>query len=111
MRMATYASDMRAAESAQDKPYILDSITQSKSPMNTDEPDWYRYVINQGGNQIVGYRRGTPQSVRGEVDLIVEQLNSRRTVKPGRKHITIGPTNKKVEKKAELVVEKVEKAE
>jgi hypothetical protein len=102
--MATYSSTMRAAETAQDHPYTLASITQSSAPqssapmsseMSAGESDWYRYVINQGGNQIVGYRRGNPQSVRTEVDVIVEQLNSRRTIKAGRKHITIGPTNKK----------------
>jgi hypothetical protein len=92
--MATYASNVRAAESAQDKPYLLDSITQSTSPTKTDEADWYRYVINQGHNQIVGYRRGDPQSVRKDVDLIVDQLNSRRTVKSGRKHISLGPAAK-----------------
>lgn len=63
--------------------------------MNPGEADWHRYVINQGVNQIVGYRRGNSQSVRDEVDVIVVQLNSRRTIKSGRKHITIGPNSKK----------------
>jgi hypothetical protein len=93
--MATYSSTLRAAEAAPDHPYILDSITQTASPMHPGEPDWHRYVINQGGNQIVGYRRGNPQSVRQEIDGIVVQLNARRTIKTGRKHITIGTTSKK----------------
>jgi len=93
--MATYSSTMRAAETAQDHPYILASITQTVSPVNPGESDWYRYVINQGRNQIVGYRRGSPEIVRSDVDMIVDQLNSRRTIKAGRKHITIGPNNKK----------------
>ena len=86
---------MRAAETAQDHPYVLASISQTTSPMNPDELDWHRYIINQGRNQIVGYRRGNPDSVRQEVDGIVVQLNARRTVKSGRKHITIGTTQKK----------------
>jgi hypothetical protein len=95
VRMATYSSTVRAAETSHDHPYVLASITQTASPHNPGEPDWHRYVINQGGNQIVGYRRGNPQSVRQEVDGIVVQLNARRTIKSGRKHITIGTTNKK----------------
>jgi hypothetical protein len=93
--MATYSTTVRAADGGQDHPFVLDSITGSASPTSTDEKDWHRYVINQGGNQIVGYRRGSLESVRQEVDLIVEQLNARRTVKAGRKHITIGPANRK----------------
>ncbi len=93
--MATYASNVRAAEAAQDQPYLLASITQSTSPTDTDEADWFRYVINQGHNQIVGYRRGNPQRVREDVDLLVDQLNSRRTVKSGRKHISLGTSGNK----------------
>jgi hypothetical protein len=92
--MATYASNVRAAETAQDHPYTLSSITPTASPFSPDELDWYRYVIDQGGNQIVGYRRGSEQAVRGEVDVIVVQLNSRRTVKSGRKHIALGSNAK-----------------
>jgi len=100
VRMATYSSTARSAQEPQgapDHPFVLASITQTPSPMNPGEPDWHRYVINQGGNQIVGYRRGNPQSVREEIDGIVVQLNARRTVKTGRKHITIGPNNKKAQ--------------
>jgi hypothetical protein len=76
-------------------PYLLESIARSVSPVSPNELDWHRYIINQGANRIVGYRRGSPQRVREEVDLLVEQLNARRVLKPGRKHITIGPSNKK----------------
>jgi hypothetical protein len=93
--MATLSPSARQADAAQDHPFVLDSIARTASPTTPDETDWHRYVINQGGNQIVGYRRGTPDSVRQEVDLIIEQLNARRTVKAGRKHITIGPANRK----------------
>jgi len=89
VRMATTSSNALAPQAPIDHPYILDSITETTSPMHPGETEWHRYVINQGGNQIVGYRRGNPQSVR------VVQLNERRTIKPGRKHITIGPNSKK----------------
>ena len=93
--MATYSSTVRAAETGQDHPYILESIVAAPSPMHPGEDDWHRYTINQGKNQIVGYRRGSSASVRAEVDAIVVQLNSRRSQQAGRKHITIGTTNKK----------------
>jgi len=95
VRMATTQSNAIAPPAPIDHPYILDSITETTSPMHPGETEWHRYVINQGGNQIVGYRRGNPQSVREEDDGIVVQLNARRTIKPGRKHITIGPNSKK----------------
>jgi len=79
----------------QDFPFVLDSITATPSPLNHGEADWHRYVINQGHNQIVGYRRGTLRNVRQEVDLLVEQLNARRGLQSSRKHITLGPAGKK----------------
>jgi hypothetical protein len=84
-----------AGPPAQDHPFVLDSITETSSPVTPGEADWHRYVINQGHNQIVGYRRGSPRNVRQEIDQIVEQLNARRTVQSGRKHITLGSTGKK----------------
>ena len=93
--MTTQIATAPAAPTMQDHPFILDSITETASPVNPGEADWHRYVINQGHNQIVGYRRGSMRSVRQEVDLIVEQLNSRRTIQSGRKHITLGPAGKK----------------
>jgi len=86
-------------QGAPDNSYVLTSITQTTSPPGSTgvsaETDWYRYVIDQGENQIVGYRHGSPEDVRAAVGGIVEQLNARRTVKAtGRKHITIGQTAK-----------------
>ena len=95
VRMATTSSNALAPQAPIDHPYVLDSITETTSPMHPGETEWHRYIINQGGNQIVGYRRGNTQSVRAEVAGIVVQLNERRTIKPGRKHITIGPNSKK----------------
>lgn len=93
--MATPSSTAHAAEPAEDHPFILDSVAQTASPVHPDETDWHRYVIHQGDNQIVGYRRGSEDSVRREVDLIVQQLNSRRFLQTGRRHITIGQPKKK----------------
>ena len=95
VRMAITSSTALTPQAPIDHPYVLDSITQTASPLHPDETEWHRYIINQGGNQIVGYRRGNPQIVREEIDGIVVQLNARRTIKPGRKHITIGPNSKK----------------
>lgn len=67
-----------------DHPYLLDSIAQTASPGDVNEHDWHRYVIKQGDNCIVGYRRGTLQSVRDEVNEIITQLNARRSVKSGK---------------------------
>jgi len=93
--MATYTSAVRAVETAAGHPFVLDSIDRTPSPTHSDETNWHRYVINQGRNQIVGYRRGTEDSVRRDVDLIVEQLNARRFLQSGRRHITIGQPKKK----------------
>ena len=93
--MTTPQSTVSTTPAAIDHPFILDSITETDSPMHPGEAEWHRYVINQGTNQIVGYRRGALKNVRAEVDEIVLQLNARRTIKPGRKHITITPVNKR----------------
>lgn len=93
--MTTQAAATSQGYSLNDHPFVLDSISETASPMHPGEADWHRYVINQGQNQIVGYRRGSPRSVRQEVDLIVDQLNARRTVQSGRKHITLGSSGKK----------------
>lgn len=93
--MTTQTAPTPAAPLVQDHPFVLDSITETASPVNPGESDWHRYVINQGHNQIVGYRRGNQRSVRQEVDQIIDQLNARRTVQSGRKHITLGTSGKK----------------
>ena len=77
---------------ALDHPFVLESIVPAPSPMHPGEDDWHRYVIKQGGNRIVGYRRGNARGVKSEVDALVVQLNDRRSIKTGRKHITLGPS-------------------
>jgi hypothetical protein len=52
--------------------------------------DWHRYEISQGRNTIVGYRSGTSEGVRADVELIVLGLNLRRNTKRGRVHVVLG---------------------
>ena len=84
--------------SSVDNSYVLASIDTAPAPLHAVDDsaklDWYRYVIRQGSNEIVGHRRGSRDDVRQAVETLVAQLNSRLHLKPGRVQLTIGPTKK-----------------
>lgn len=69
------------------KPYKVVSIRKSKPPAGSDKKDWYRYVIGQGKDRIVGLRRGSRQSVEEAAEGVVFCLNERLRGKSGRVHI------------------------
>lgn len=61
--------------------YSLVSIGKSHPPIADDKRDWYRYVISQGANQIVGHRPGSAAEAKRAAEELVVQLNLRRVVK------------------------------
>jgi hypothetical protein len=66
--------------------YRLVSIEVAPAPEGCSGADWFVYRIAQGANEITGYRSGTRESVRAEVDTIVAGLNDRRSrIKSGSK--------------------------
>ncbi len=79
------------------EPYKLKSIRKEQSPAGAEGIDWYRYVITQGGNTIVGHRQGSTSSVRLAVEEIVVHLNERRGGKVTRAYVSghAYPENKK----------------
>lgn len=68
-------------------PFKIISITKSDGPSGNEQKDWYRYVISQGNDPIIGLRRGTKKSVVTAAEEIVFSLNERLVGKPGRVHV------------------------
>jgi hypothetical protein len=68
-------------------PYRLDSIDTVPAPKGCDGT-WFRYVISQGDNKIVGMRCGMHSEVSVVLTDYVERLNMRsgwqQVRKPGR---------------------------
>lgn len=69
------------------EPFKVISVTKSAGPEGNDKKDWYRYVISQGNDPIIGFRRGTRQSVVAAAEAVVFSLNERLVGKRGRAHI------------------------
>ena len=78
-----------------DDSFRVDSISKSDPPDGAEKDNWYRYVINQGVNEIVGYRQGSRKAVSQEVEEIIVSLNERRRGKSGRVHLTPSPRKRK----------------
>lgn len=68
-------------------PFKIISVTKSEGPAGNEQKDWYRYVISQGNDPIIGLRRGTKKSVVAAAEEIVVSLNERLIGKPGRVHV------------------------
>lgn len=68
-------------------PFKIISVTKSDGPAGAEQKDWYRYVISQGNDPIVGLRRGTKKSVVAAAEEIVVSLNERLIGKTGRVHV------------------------
>ncbi len=81
----------RSAEQAPDyqQPFEFVELEQVEAPDGSDDGRWYRYVISQGEQSIVGHRRGTKKKVRAAVKDIVERMNERRMGRSGRVHLTM----------------------
>jgi hypothetical protein len=64
-----------SADSVQ-APFRLDSLEDVPPPSGC-EGTWYRYVIKQGDNVIVGLREGAHSEVSATVAAYIERLNLR----------------------------------
>lgn len=79
-----------------DAEYVLTSLDRSEAPSGIEGDDWFAYKINQGDNEITGYRRGKLTAIKGELKTLIESLNERRSGKPrGRVHLTHSAKPKK----------------
>jgi hypothetical protein len=74
--------------SLKDDRFVIASIKTTEPPAGSPKVTWYRYVITQGNNTILGQRPGTKKGVTEAVEEIVEQLNLRRAGKSGRVHLS-----------------------
>jgi len=74
--------------SLKDDRFEISSIKATETPEGAPKATWYKYVITQGNNTILGQRSGTRKSVTAAVEEIVEQLNLRRAGKSGRVHLS-----------------------
>jgi hypothetical protein len=89
MKLPTPASSKQAALNA--APFTLAYIRPAAPPRGFEGDSWYRYVIVQGSNEIVGHRQGSLSDVENAVEGIVDSLNLRRAGRPGRVHLTRSP--------------------
>jgi hypothetical protein len=81
-------------QSAEEK-YGIVSVQPVDAPRGTVGTDWHCYVIEQGQNNIRGYRQGSIDTVTRAVEEIVIGLNERRRGKFGRVHLTMSSQGKK----------------
>lgn len=65
-----------ASEGAVEKLYRLESVDSAPAPDNGDG-NWYRYVIVQGSNRIVGLRSGSLTELHPILEDMVNKLNER----------------------------------
>jgi hypothetical protein len=65
-----------AAEGVVEKLYRLESIDSAPPPDNSDG-SWFRYVIVQGKNRIVGFRSGSLTELHPVLEDMVNKLNER----------------------------------
>lgn len=65
-------------------PFRLESLTPAEAPAGSEGP-WFRYVIQQGANEITGLRAGSQSEVQRLVDDMIERLNERRIGKAKKK--------------------------
>ncbi|MGD8425807.1 MAG: hypothetical protein PVH13_11260 [Gammaproteobacteria bacterium] len=84
-----------STDTVENGPFEMASLKKTKAPAGTEGGNWYKYVINQGANRIVGYRQGSLAAVTEAVEDIVVNLNQRRSGKPGRVHLTRPSRRKK----------------
>ncbi len=77
--------------SPQTEPFKVISTDRCDPPEGAGDDNWYRYVIAQGNNSIVGRRQGSLSSVSAAIEEEVARLNERRMGKTGRVHLTPSP--------------------
>ncbi len=71
------------------QPFEFVELEQVEAPEGAEDGRWYRYVISQGEQSIVGHRRGTKKKVTAAVKEIVERMNERRLGRSGRVHLSM----------------------
>jgi len=77
--------------SAKAEAFKVVSTDKCDPPDGAGNDNWYRYVITQGSNSIVGRRQGSLSSVSAAIEEEVARLNERRMGKTGRVHLTPSP--------------------
>ena len=75
--------------------FAIVSVEPVDPPDDLSGKGWHCYVIEQGDNQIRGYKQGKTVAVRRAVEEIVAALNQRRHGKFGRVHLTMSSPRKK----------------
>ena len=78
-----------------DNNYEIVSVEPTDAPADTAGTGWHCYIIQQGRNEIRGYKRGDFQVVTQAVEEIVARLNERRYGKMGRVHLVMSSPSKK----------------
>ena len=72
-----------------DEKYGVVSVKPVDAPRGAVGTGWHCYIIEQGNNNIRGYRQGSIDTVTRAVEEIVVRLNERRRGKFGRVHLTM----------------------
>ena len=85
------ATSSRTASTKPAEPFKVVSTDKCDPPEGAGDDNWYRYVIAQGSNSIVGRRQGSLSSVSAAIEEEVARLNERRMGKTSRVHLTSSP--------------------
>lgn len=81
-----------------DEKYGIVSVEPVDPPRGMVGTGWHCYIIEQGKNNIRGYRQGSIDSVTQAVEEVVARLNERRRGRFARVHLTMSSQGKKDER-------------
>lgn len=70
------------------EPFRIIEVCKTEAPDGDGKGPWYRYVISQGNEPLIGLRKGSKKSVTAAANEVVTCLNLRRLGKMGRVHLS-----------------------
>lgn len=70
------------------EPFKVVEVCKTEAPDGDSKGNWYRYVISQGSEPLIGVRKGSKKSVVEAANRVVMCMNQRRLGKMGRVHLS-----------------------
>ena len=86
--MSNSKSTSAKASNWKSEPFKIIEVSKTESPDGESKGNWYRYVISQGNEPLIGVRKGSKKSVVDAANKVVMCLNQRRLGKMGRVHLS-----------------------
>lgn len=86
--MSDSKSTSAKTSSWKNEPFKIIEVCKTEAPDGDSKGNWYRYVISQGNEPLIGVRKGSKKSVTEAANEVVTCLNQRRLGKMGRVHLS-----------------------